>query len=110
VLPQCPLESRGRLGLCEAGRACTQGPSPDLWVWVSVGTSFNGFYVAWTNVSCSVPGSVKLEAPCQRSCVHWLQVRMLGSNSNFSKAKAKDQAGESRFLSELPGSGEAMAL
>lgn len=74
------------------------------------GPHFNGFYVAWTNVSCSVPGSVKLEAPCQRSCVHWLQARMLGSNSNFSKAKAKDQARESRFLSELPGSGEAAAL
>lgn len=72
------------------------------------GGHFNGFYVAWTNVSCSVPGSVKLEAPCQRSRVHWLQERMLRSNSNFSKAK--DQAGASRFLSELTGSGVALAL
>ena len=55
------------------------------------------------NVSCSLPGSVKLEAPCQRSRVHWLGMRMPWRDYNFSKRR--DLAAESRFslVSELAG-------
>lgn len=62
------------------------------------------------NVSCSLPGSVKLEAPCQRSRVHWLGTRMPWRDYNFSKRR--DLAAESRFslVSKLAGSGVVVAL
>lgn len=107
MLPQCPLESRGRLGFREAGARMYPRGRALVSRYRSQskqrGSHFNGFYVAWTNVSCSVPRSVKLEAPCQRSRVHWLQSRMLGSNSNFSKAK--DQAGRAGFSQSSLGLG-----
>lgn len=36
MLPEFPLEGQGRLGVREAGRACTPGPSSDLQVPVAV--------------------------------------------------------------------------
>lgn len=57
------------------------------------------------NVSCRLPGSVKLEAACQRSRVHWLGTRMPWRDYNFSKRR--DLAAESRFslLSKFARSG-----
>lgn len=46
--------------------------------------------------ACSLPGSVKLEAPCQRSRVHWLGTRMPWRDYNFSKRR--DLAGGAGFL------------
>lgn len=71
---------------------------------------FNSFYVAWLNVSCSMPGSVKLEAPCQRSRVHWLRTRMPWRDYNFFERR--DLAGGAGFLSfqSLLGRGVIVGL
>lgn len=57
-----------------------------------------------------MPGSVKLEAPCQRSRVHWLGTRMPWRDYNFSERR--DLAGGAGFLSfqSLLGRGVIVGL
>lgn len=49
------------------------------------------------NVSCLLPGSVKWEAPFQRTRVHWPGARMPWRNDNFSKRRDLAGAVGSRF-------------